>query len=37
MYHNVSKDHWPPYPAEFSFRYNDRKNPNIFRRVIAGS
>lgn len=34
-FHNVSKDYLPLYLAEFSFRHNNRKNPNIFADVIA--
>jgi transposase-like protein len=34
-YHKVSKDYLPLYLAEFSFRHNNRKNPNIFADVIA--
>ena len=34
-YHKVSKDYLPLYFAEFSFRHNNRKNPNIFANVIA--
>jgi len=35
-YHKVSKDYLPLYLNEFSFRYNNRNNPDIFREVIAG-
>lgn len=35
-YHHVSKDYLPLYLAEFQFRYNNRKNPDIFSEVIAG-
>jgi transposase-like protein len=35
-FHNVSKDYLPLYLAEFSFRHNNRKNPDIFTEVIAG-
>jgi transposase-like protein len=35
-YHNVSKKYLPLYLAEFQFRFNNRKNPDIFDRVIAG-
>lgn len=35
-YHNVSKDYLPMYLAEFSFRHNNRKNPDIFERIVAG-
>ncbi|MEO6111873.1 MAG: IS1595 family transposase [Nitrospiraceae bacterium] len=34
-FHNVSKDYLPLYLAEFSYRHNNRKNPNIFADVIA--
>ena len=35
-YHQVSKDYLPLYLAEFSYRHNNRKNPNIFANVVAG-
>jgi hypothetical protein len=35
-YHKVSKDYLPLYLAEFSFRHNNRKNPDIFAAVVAG-
>jgi transposase-like protein len=35
-FHRVSKDYLPLYLAEFSFRHNNRENPNIFANVIAG-
>ncbi len=35
-YHKVSKDYLPLYLNEFSFRYNNRNNPDIFREIIAG-
>ncbi len=35
-YHNVSKKYLPLYLAEFQYRFNNRKNPNIFFDVIAG-
>jgi len=35
-YHNISKDYLPLYLAEFSFRHNQRKNPDMFDAVIAG-
>jgi transposase-like protein len=35
-YHNVSKEYLPLYLAEFSFRHNNRKNPDIFNAVVAG-
>jgi transposase-like protein len=34
-FHKVSKDYLPLYLAEFSYRHNNRKNPNIFADVIA--
>jgi hypothetical protein len=35
-YHNVSKNYLPLYLAEFSFRHNNRKNPDIFTAIVAG-
>ena len=35
-YHNVSKKYLPLYLAEFQFRHNNRKNPDIFRAILAG-
>jgi transposase-like protein len=35
-YHNVSKEYLPLYLAEFQFRYNNRKNPDIFGDAIRG-
>jgi transposase-like protein len=35
-YHHVSKDYLPLYLNEFSFRFNNRKNPDIFDLIIAG-
>jgi hypothetical protein len=35
-FHNVSKDYLPLYLAEFQFRHNNRKNPDIFRAILAG-
>ena len=35
-YHNVSKEYLPLYLNEFSFRFNNRKNPDIFDEIIAG-
>ncbi len=32
----VSKKYMPPYVAEFSFRYNNRENADIFGAAIAG-
>ena len=34
-FHNVSKEHLPLYLAEFSYRHNNRNNPDIFADVIA--
>ena len=34
-YHNVSRKYLPLYLNEFSFRYNNRKNPDIFGSAIA--
>ena len=34
-FHQVSKAYLPLYLAEFSFRHNNRENPNIFADVIA--
>ena len=35
-YHKMSKEYLPLYLSEFSFRYNNRNNPDIFKDVIAG-
>ncbi len=35
-YHNVSKKYLPLYLNEFSFRHNNRKNPDMFGSIIAG-
>jgi transposase-like protein len=35
-YHHVSKKYLPLYLAEFQFRHNNRKNPDIFGEAIAG-
>jgi transposase-like protein len=35
-YHNVSKKYLPLYLAEFQFRYNNRKEADIFGKAIAG-
>jgi IS1 family transposase len=35
-YHQVSKKYLPLYLAEFTFRHNNRKNPDMFGRLIAG-
>jgi hypothetical protein len=35
-FHKASKAYLPLYLAEFSFRHNNRENPNIFADVIAG-
>ena len=34
-FHQVRKDYLPLYLAEFSYRHNNRKNPDIFADVIA--
>lgn len=34
-YHQVSREHLPLYLNEFSFRYNERKNPDIFEKLIS--
>jgi transposase-like protein len=34
-YHNVSKKYLPLYLAEFQFRHNNRKNPDIFGQAIG--
>jgi transposase-like protein len=34
-YHKVSKDYLPLYLNEFSFRFNNRKNPDMFADLIA--
>jgi len=35
-FHHVSKAYLPLYLAEFQFRYNNRKDPDIFYKVLAG-
>jgi transposase-like protein len=35
-YHNVSKEYLPLYLNEFSFRFNNRKNPDIFDEILRG-
>lgn len=35
-FHQVSKEYLPLYLAEFSYRHNNRKNPDIFTSVVAG-
>ncbi len=35
-YHNVSKKYLPLYLAEFQFRFNNRHEPDIFGKAIAG-
>lgn len=35
-YHKVSRKYLPLYVAEFQFRYNNRRNPDIFGAAIAG-
>jgi transposase-like protein len=34
-FHKVSKDYLPLYLAEFSFRHNNRKNPDIFGELLS--
>jgi transposase-like protein len=34
-FHHVSEDYLPLYVNEFSFRFNSRKDPDIFQKVIA--
>lgn len=34
-FHKVSRDYLPLYLAEFSFRHNERGNPNIFDHVLS--
>jgi transposase-like protein len=36
QFHHVSKEYLPLYLNEFTFRFNNRKNPDIFDAVIAG-
>ncbi len=35
-HHHMSKKYLPLYLSEFSFRHNNRKNPDIFQNVVAG-
>ncbi len=35
-YHNVAKKYLPLYLNEFAWRFNNRKNPDIFKSAIAG-
>jgi len=35
-FHHVSTKYLPLYLAEFQFRFNNRKNPDMFGEVIAG-
>jgi len=35
-YHNVSKKYLPLYLAEFPFRHNHRKSPDMFGEIVAG-
>ena len=35
-FHHVSRKYLPLYLAEFQFRFNNRKNPDIFGSAIAG-
>jgi transposase-like protein len=34
-FHNVSKDYLPLYLNEFAFRHNERRNPDIFEKLIS--
>jgi transposase-like protein len=34
-FHNVSREHLPLYLNEFTFRHNERNNPDIFARLIS--
>ena len=34
-YHRVSKDYLPLYLNEFSYRHNNRNNPDVFADLIA--
>ena len=36
-FHNVSKKYLPLYVDEFAFRYNNRKEPDIFAAVVASA
>jgi len=36
-FHHVSKQYLPLYLNEFSFRHNNRENPDMFSAVVAGS
>lgn len=35
-YHHISKEYLPLYMNEFSWRFNNRKNPNMFADLIQG-
>lgn len=35
-FHHISEKYTPLYVDEFSFRFNNRKNPDIFDAVLAG-
>ena len=35
-YHHVSKAYLPLYMNEFSWRFNNRKNPNMFADLVQG-
>ncbi len=35
-FHKISRQYLPLYLNEFAFRFNNRKNPDIFDKVIAG-
>ena len=34
-FHHVSKAYLPLYLAEFTFRHNDRKNPDMFMELLS--
>lgn len=34
-FHNISKEYLPLYLAEFTFRFNNRKNPDIFAELLS--
>ena len=35
-FRNVSKKYLPPYQNEFTFRFNNRKNEDIFGTAVSG-
>jgi transposase-like protein len=35
-FHHVSKEYLPLYLAEFQFRHNNRKDPDMFGKIVAG-